>query len=171
MKKLILSFLGVFIFASVVCAAPPAGLDMDSMQNVIEFGAGTTGAVVTIEAFEHQNAILDKLYIKTDLADAKVWIVKKGVWSDGLSWEAQTTTQARTPDVYFELAGNGTTTGTTTEEVQELGTNNIYLPLWIGDKGYAMQISSEGTALVEIWALGRRGTVHPENPSINNSRF
>lgn len=161
MKKLIsLYVLATLLFGFTFISRGEAKINEADFYSPWQFlsraSTSSTTAIVTFEAFSDQNAIIDQITLRSDTSNARVWI-------NHLTREATAFSVTPVNDVIFRCrqATNETTT---------LGAGHPELPLWIGDKGWAVQITIEGATVADLVVNGRRGTLNPRQPSIASEK-
>ena len=134
-------------------------------QNLCAAANGTTSGYVSFEALnDSQNIFIDQITVKTDKADAALYITTYS--PTATAW---CSVESATNAVVLNLSA--LTGASVSEEVQVLGSGDPLIPLWVGDVGHKVQVSIEGTAYADIIVNARRGTNIPANPSSSTRTF
>lgn len=143
----------LFLFLGVLAVSAFAYDYNGPWQEVCVASSGATAAVVTIEATADQNVFIDRIIARSDIA--------------GPNYATLTLSYLNRASTSFEVSANtiiafkmssGNTGSTATTEPQVLGGNGgALIPVWIGDKGKAIQIKLDGTSYAQLIVNGRRG--------------
>lgn len=150
MKKLVLSLI---LIASLSIPALAAQSDYYwPWQHVSKVKSGTTLAVVTIEPTAYQNVVIDRIIANSDLSTSKIVISTYPRGAAGFSTTETVLTTMLNPS-------NVATTGAV------YGGQNAEIPLFVVDRGLAVQIALTGTSNCSLIANCRRADMPLKTPS------
>lgn len=152
MKKLLLAS-ALFLFALCVPAfadslGNPYSYYYYPWQYLTKVGTGSAIAIVTLEANANNNIWLDRVIYKTDKSGA---VLQLTTFSRGAHSFA--TTREGVANITLNSTG------------EALGGQDNAVPLFIADKGKALEIQLSGTSNCSIMVAGRRGEMPLMNPS------